>query len=214
MNERAPDSKSKLLAAAAEEFARHGPRGARVAEIVRRAGVNERMIYHHFGSKDGLYRAVIQDQGAGLLERWLPYLDRALEADSPREGLRRAYLGYFLAFHARPLFGVLVLREATQDWAVRPPLTSTVLPEQLRELFRRAERAGVLNADLVVCHAIAISALTVAPSVRGPLGGNRPEIGERIVDVLLDGMIGKGGEHDGHGGADHRSGADRADAGG
>src|SRR5947209_16383715 len=170
MEDKSPDSRSKLLAAAAEEFARHGPRGARVAEIVRRAGVNERMIYHHFGSKDGLYQEVMTDQGAGLRDRWLPYLDQALAADSPREGLRRAYLGYYRAFHARPLFGALVLHEAVQDWPVRPPLTTAVLPEQLRELYRRAERAGVLHADLAVCHAIAISAITTAPTVRGLLG--------------------------------------------
>ena len=213
MEDKPPDSRAKLLAAAAEEFARHGPRGARVAGIVRRAGVNERMIYHHFGSKDGLYQAVMLDQGAGLRERWLPHLDRALAADSPREGLRLAYLGYFLAFHAHPLFGALLVHEALQDWQVRPPLTTAVLPEQLRELYRRAERAGVLHGDIAVCHAIAISAITAAPTVRGLLGGNRPDVGERIVDVLLDGMIGNGGDHDGHGGADRRSGADRAEPG-
>ncbi|HWC81944.1 MAG TPA: hypothetical protein VG756_18490 [Pseudonocardiaceae bacterium] len=38
MEDTRPDSRARLLAAAAEDFARHGPRGARVAEIVRRAG--------------------------------------------------------------------------------------------------------------------------------------------------------------------------------
>jgi AcrR family transcriptional regulator len=74
MEDTRPDSRARLLAAAAEDF---GP-----ARPARRAGgrdrapgrANERMIYHHLGSEDALYRAVLADQGAGPRERWLPYL--------------------------------------------------------------------------------------------------------------------------------------------
>ncbi len=59
-----PDSRSALLVAAAEEFARRGLQGTRVQAIVKRAGVNERMIYHHFGNKEGLYRAVLEPSGS------------------------------------------------------------------------------------------------------------------------------------------------------
>ncbi len=52
-------TKQKLLDAAFVEFSRHGPAGARVERIVERAGVNTRMLYHYFGSKDGLFRELL-----------------------------------------------------------------------------------------------------------------------------------------------------------
>lgn len=47
------ESRPILLAAAAEQFAKYGSRGTRVQDIVNAAGINQRMIYHHFGSKEG-----------------------------------------------------------------------------------------------------------------------------------------------------------------
>ncbi len=54
------DSRERILRAAIDEFAAKGQAGARIDEIVKSSGVNVRMIYHHFGNKDGLYRAVIE----------------------------------------------------------------------------------------------------------------------------------------------------------
>ena len=71
------DSRAVLLAAATEEFARHGPKGTRIQAIVQRAGINERMIYHHFGSKDGLYTAVLEAQAHGLVQAWRQIIDTA-----------------------------------------------------------------------------------------------------------------------------------------
>ncbi|MEU7306228.1 TetR family transcriptional regulator [Streptomyces sp. NPDC007206] len=53
-------TQQRILAAATEEFAAHGFAGARVATIATRAPANPRMIYAYFGSKEGLFRAVIE----------------------------------------------------------------------------------------------------------------------------------------------------------
>lgn len=52
-------TRQRILQAARQEFAEHGPAGARVDQVAQRAGVNKRMIYHYFDSKDGLFRAVL-----------------------------------------------------------------------------------------------------------------------------------------------------------
>lgn len=52
-------TRAKLLSAATQAFVRLGPAGARVDAIVAAAGVNKRMLYHHFGDKQGLYQAVL-----------------------------------------------------------------------------------------------------------------------------------------------------------
>lgn len=58
---RNPDrTRSRILIAAAAEFAAKGLAGARVDAIARRADTNKRMLYHYFADKEGLYRAVLR----------------------------------------------------------------------------------------------------------------------------------------------------------
>jgi TetR/AcrR family transcriptional regulator len=53
-------SPDRILAAAALEFGERGFGGARVDRIARRARVNKAMLYYHFKSKQGLYRALLR----------------------------------------------------------------------------------------------------------------------------------------------------------
>ena len=54
-------TKASILAAARVEFADRGFEGARVDAIAERAGANKRLLYHYFGNKEELYRAVLLD---------------------------------------------------------------------------------------------------------------------------------------------------------
>jgi AcrR family transcriptional regulator len=58
----AEETRRRILAAALAEFAEKGIDGARVDRIAERAQTNKRMLYHYFGSKEGLYRAVLQQR--------------------------------------------------------------------------------------------------------------------------------------------------------
>ena len=55
----------RILDAATAEFASHGYGGARVERISASAGTVDRMLYYYFGSKEGLFRAVLE----GVYER-------------------------------------------------------------------------------------------------------------------------------------------------
>lgn len=60
---RDPDrTRTRILAAALQEFAAHGFAGARVDVIARQAKVNKRMLYHYFSDKGGLFRAVLRQK--------------------------------------------------------------------------------------------------------------------------------------------------------
>ncbi len=59
-------TRETILMAAQEEFSAKGLAGARVDEIARRARANKRMIYHYFGSKEGLYLAALERVYEGL----------------------------------------------------------------------------------------------------------------------------------------------------
>ena len=54
-------TRERILRAARREFVAKGIAGARVDAIARAAAVNKRMLYHYFGDKDALYRAVLRE---------------------------------------------------------------------------------------------------------------------------------------------------------
>ena len=51
-----------ILEVATKEFADKGLSGARIDEIAAATKTSKRMIYYYFGSKEGLYVAVLEDQ--------------------------------------------------------------------------------------------------------------------------------------------------------
>ncbi|MEO0318277.1 MAG: hypothetical protein RL404_1954 [Pseudomonadota bacterium] len=52
-------TREDVLKAAIQEFSEKGLHGARVEEIAARTATSKHMIYYYFGSKDGLYAAVL-----------------------------------------------------------------------------------------------------------------------------------------------------------
>lgn len=54
------------MEAAREEFAERGFAGARTQRIAARAGVNKQLLFYYFGSKRGLYEAVLSHAGDTL----------------------------------------------------------------------------------------------------------------------------------------------------
>ncbi|MDB5799858.1 MAG: transcriptional regulator, TetR family [Rhodocyclales bacterium] len=96
------ETRSALLAAATEVFLEHGLRAARVQDIAERAGIRLSAISYHFGGKEALYLAVLQqhaeaaiahmpiappDPGLPLKERFAFFVRalayRMLDEDSP-----------------------------------------------------------------------------------------------------------------------------------
>lgn len=61
-------TKRELLEVATEEFAAMGLNGARVDEIAERTRTSKRMIYYYFGSKEGLYLAVLEKAYSDIRE--------------------------------------------------------------------------------------------------------------------------------------------------
>ncbi|MFI5916529.1 TetR/AcrR family transcriptional regulator [Dactylosporangium sp. NPDC051541] len=194
-------SKSALLDAATAEFAKHGLRGTRIQSIVKRAGVNERMIYHHFGSKDGLYRAVLDAQWASMREAWAPVLIKSVTLP-PGEAMRTALAGLFDAVSDRPLLVGLAIHEALAGWPTRPLPNVETLPPPLRMIYEKGQEQGVFRADcpFEVAYGVALGSLFLLP-VMGPRftevmksdpTGSHPsqELRDQIIEQVIDGMTG------------------------
>ena len=57
-----PDrTKANIIEVATHEFSEKGLSGARIDEIAERTRTSKRMIYYYFESKEGLYRAVLEE---------------------------------------------------------------------------------------------------------------------------------------------------------
>ncbi|HEY1704784.1 MAG TPA: TetR/AcrR family transcriptional regulator [Trebonia sp.] len=67
----AAQTRERLLAAAADAFARNGYDGTRVAEIAKAAKVSNGALYAHFASKAELLAAALREHGPRLLDQTL-----------------------------------------------------------------------------------------------------------------------------------------------
>jgi AcrR family transcriptional regulator len=88
-------TKADIIAVATAEFSEKGYSGGRVDEIAERTKTSKRMIYYYFGSKGGLYRAVLLEyyQKLRTAERELNLEDKA-----PLEALR-SLVGFTYDWH-------------------------------------------------------------------------------------------------------------------
>jgi AcrR family transcriptional regulator len=89
-----PERERQMLAVAGQAFAARGFHAVSMDEIAEQAGISKPMLYHYFGSKEGLYVAYVRQEGSALLAGMREATDPAA---SPADRLRAgtlAFLGY------------------------------------------------------------------------------------------------------------------------
>jgi AcrR family transcriptional regulator len=137
-----------ILTVAVSEFAAHGLAGARVDAIAARTRTSKRMLYYHFGSKEGLYAAAL-DHAFRVVRQAEPDYD----ALPPLEALR-AWVGFVFDAHVRHpefvrmvmgenLVGGRFLREA--EGIVALNRAGLELP---RRILQRGQAEGSMRADV------------------------------------------------------------------
>jgi len=87
-------SRERLLLAGVKLFAERGPDGVSVEAIAREAGLNRRMLYHYFESKDGLYRAVIRHAYERVTSIEVELSHMLLPAEALLEKMIRTYYDF------------------------------------------------------------------------------------------------------------------------
>ena len=142
-------TRQDILAAAREEFAEHGLAGARVDAIAARTSTAKRMIYYYFGSKEGLYLAVLEEAYADI-RRFEGELN--IDQYSPVEAIRRLIDFTFEYDEAHPDFIRLVSTENMHH--ARHMARSTVIKDLnrgvialLQRVLDRGKRDGAFRQD-------------------------------------------------------------------
>jgi len=104
-------SRTRILAAAAREFAARGYAGANVDRIARTARLNKAMIYYHFASKAALYHEILNDMFGAVRGR---VVEIARSPAAPQEKIRRYVAAIAGEAEARPHFPPIWLREIAE----------------------------------------------------------------------------------------------------
>lgn len=150
---RKPDAertRRDILAVARQEFAENGLSGARVDAIAERTRTTKRMIYYYFGSKEGLYLAVLEQVYEDIRA-----VERELDLDllPPDEAVRRMIEFTFDYQEAHPDFIRLVCienihhgRYLAQSETLRRANLSVI--ETLDRILRRGRAAGIFANDI------------------------------------------------------------------
>lgn len=146
----AEKTRKALLKAGLKEFAQHGFSGARAERIATASRRNIRMLYHYFGSKQGLYEAVLEDAYADIRAEEAK-LD--LNMDEPLESLLTLMRFTFGYFADTPLFeGLLRTENMMRGRFVRKlrrvPENAFTLIQRIEALIVEGQRKGELRADL------------------------------------------------------------------
>ncbi|KQT61235.1 MULTISPECIES: TetR family transcriptional regulator [unclassified Aureimonas] len=148
--DRTQKTRDDILLVARDEFAANGLSGARVDAIAERTATSKRMIYYHFGSKEGLYLAVLEDAYAAIRK-----VENELKLGElePMEAMRRLIDFTFDYDEAHPDFIRLVtienihraehMRQSTVLSQLNVSVVSTI-----ESILRRGQESGVFRREV------------------------------------------------------------------
>jgi len=139
------DGRDRILAVAIRSFAERGYAGTKVTAVAREAGVTQPLINHHFGSKEGLWRAAMDElfshghpgpapPGVSPTERFLALTEHLLRDAA-----------------ARPAVTRVLAREGGIAGPRLQYLIDHYLGETFREmkaLVRSGQRTGLISKDV------------------------------------------------------------------
>jgi TetR/AcrR family transcriptional regulator len=153
----AKGAREAILNAAEAVFAQHGFDGARIDAIAAEAGYNKSLLFQYFGDKLGLYAEVnkridrdINELGVRVLAPLLEDETIASDAHRFRTFLETTIGALFDYLLEHPRLVRIILWEQAEGWQTYARIFSQFETEdidQLRTLFSKARRAGLLRSD-------------------------------------------------------------------
>ncbi|MBV9615391.1 MAG: TetR family transcriptional regulator [Ktedonobacteraceae bacterium] len=154
----AEGAREAILNAAEEVFAEHGFDGARIDAIAELAGYNKSLIFHYYGDKLALYRAVLQRldrQGAelqaGIIGPLLADEGSTSDPDKFRTFLGVAVRLIFDLLIENPRMTRMLAWEAAEGWHTYRKIASQFNTEDVklfRQILGQARDAGLIRSGI------------------------------------------------------------------
>jgi AcrR family transcriptional regulator len=156
-------TRADILAVAEAEFGEKGLAGARIDEIAAATRTSKRMIYYYFGSKEGLYLAVLEESYRKIRQE---ETELHLESLEPEAALKRL-VGFTFDRHLRNENYIRIVMSENihrgQFMRQSQYIQELNVPaiDAIRELYQRGVTSGVFRPGLdpIDIHA-SISALS------------------------------------------------------
>jgi len=162
-----PDTRHRLLEAAAGVFARAGYEGATLDEIAKAAGLTKGAVYWHFDAKAQVFAELLEEMGRRRQEAVHSDLERAWQ--EPSRALERLIALQLDRARQAPHWAALLLefvrRRDRTGAAARVAEPFEALPSAASQLVRRLQAAGHLDRAI------------------------EPDLAGRLVGALVDGLL-------------------------
>jgi len=145
MKKKRVGTKEKLLKVAIDLFSEKGYDGATVDEVVNTAGVNKRMLYHYFGSKESIYREVLKEVFTRLEKVELATIHPEEPIENTLEKLVRAYFNFLVT---NPDFVSLLLWENLAKGRHLNPKMVQFSKAPILDLLNKVLHEGALRGQI------------------------------------------------------------------
>ena len=184
------NSASRILAAALEVFGAKGYEATSIREICERAGITRPTLYYFFESKEGLYRALVEEANREFHRTVTAALAASTDLRTQYKYVAR---GFFAQVTERPalvrFMYNLVWSTTSSPFAQELHKTYAEVVELMSAAARTAEKSGQISAShLEVRMIVLMGALGEAISCFLFLGTQlTPALADGIVDVVFDG---------------------------
>src|ERR1700754_3050557 len=143
-------TRAKILQAALTEFSERGLPEASTDAIAERCGVNKRMIYYYFGSKEGLYLSALEPVFEKLAALENKFEVEHLEPAAAIEAMINLKIDYYLEnphfvsfLSMENFYRARHLRKSKKLKMFKAPLT-----EVIARILERGQRSGEFRQDV------------------------------------------------------------------
>lgn len=182
-------SRDRILTQALDLFGKKGYDAASVREVCAAAGITKPTLYHFFGSKEGVYQAIVD----GALEEFRATIERAVAGPgSARTKLRRVARGYFRSCRAdrermRFIFAIIHDPPATAPSIDFPRFYETVVSRVAR-VVELGVQAGELQPGSTEVRMLCLMG-ALGEALCGWVLTGRPALTDRLADTIVDSIL-------------------------
>jgi AcrR family transcriptional regulator len=170
-------NRQRILEAADEVFAEHGPQGS-TEEVARRAGVAIGTVFRHFPTKADLLRALMKR----LLQQVTDDAGILVEQGDPKTAL----LEFFTRLVERTTANRSIVSLLAAE-GIEVPITGALgsLTDVVQELLQRGQHIGAIRAEIRVDEVMAL----LVSACQGALSGSwSPELRQRTLAIMFAGL--------------------------